>query len=275
MRISVVPNLKRDIGGKVTAEIIKRLKDLGAILFAPECEVSFDCERLCGEAIFENADIIIAVGGDATILHTAKSAAKYAKPVLGINAGHLGYTAGLEKDELDSLGLLFSGEYSISERMMLKASVRDSGEKTFYCLNDAVVKAGSLSKMINISVELEGQNIEYRADGVIFATPTGSTAYSVSAGGPVVDPSIGGILLTPICPHSLISRSIFINENTVLRARAYAGEKAEVYLTVDGEIEYPLSRDAVVEISKSDKTAKLINIKKDSFYSVLNKKLMN
>lgn len=275
MNISVVPNLERDTDGRVTLEVIARLKALGASVYLADCGLQADCAVRAYPDLYSNADVIIAVGGDGTILHTAKHAAEFDKPVLGINAGHLGYTAGLEKDELDSLPKLFDGDYTISNRMMLKAVVRDGGEETFYCLNDAVVSKGSLSRIIQLSVTLEGQTIDYRADGVIFATPTGSTAYSVSAGGPVVDPSISGILLTPICPHSLISRTIFLSADAALQVSADAPDGTGVYLTADGERVYPLIPGATVEITKAERTARLIRIKNDSFYSILHKKMMN
>ena len=274
MNISVIPNLDRDRDLKITGEIISRLKKLGAKVFVQGRGISDDCEILTGVELYRKSDVIIAVGGDGTILHNAKLAAEYDRPVLGVNAGHLGYTAGLEKDELDKLELLFKGDYTVSTRMMLEVSVQDEDTHTFYCLNDAVISKGSLSRIINISVELEGQIIDYRADGVIFATPTGSTAYSVSAGGPVVDPSVNGILLTPICPHSLISRSVFISENSVIKAGACGADGTGIYLTLDGETEYPLTPDSRVVISKAERRARLIQIKKDSFYSVLNNKLM-
>lgn len=275
MNISVVPNLTRDTDGKLTREIIRRLQSLGAQVSLADCGLAADCAVRAYPQLYSAADVIIAVGGDGTILHTAKHAAEFDKPVLGINAGHLGYTAGLEKDELDGLCKLFNGDYTVSERMMLKAVVQDGTAHTFYCLNDAVVSKGSLSRMIRISVTLEEQTIDYHADGVIFATPTGSTAYSVSAGGPVVDPSISGILLTPICPHSLISRSVFLSAQASLRVWADASDDTGVYLTADGEREYALKNGATVEISKAERTARLIQIKKDSFYSVLHKKMMH
>lgn len=270
MKIAVIPNLTKDAGGKATAKIAEKLISLGAATYLPD-DIPLDIgEKLPSEELYSDADIIIAVGGDGTIIHTAKQAAQFGKPVLGINAGRLGFMAGLEMNELENLKFLINGGYTTERRMMLKAEI--SGDSSvYYCLNDAVISKGALSRIIDISAKLDGQIMTYRSDGLIVATPTGSTAYSISAGGPVVDPSVNGILITPICPHSLFSRSILISPDKVLTVSASG---ADVFLTVDGEEALPISGRTVTVSAAEDMQVLLIRIKKDSFYSVLSRKLM-
>lgn len=223
----------------------------------------------------EKSDFVIALGGDGTILHTAKKAAFYNKGVLGINAGHLGFTAGLEKDELSELYRLTTGEYVVDKRMMLQVEINSGGEKTtFYCVNDIVVSRGALSRIVNISLEVsEHEILNTRSDGVIISTPTGSTAYSLSAGGPVLDPSIAGILVTAICPHSLNERPIVLNEKEKITIKATQNGDAKIYLTADGETSVRLYNDDIVTVKKAENlTANLIRLKSDGFMNILNKK---
>ena len=227
------------------------------------------------EKDIKNCDFAIAYGGDGTILHSAKICSFYKKSVLGINGGRLGYTAGVEENELDLLENLKSGEYFVDKRMMLEVSVESDDEnKKFYCVNDAVVSRGALSRIVDISIEVdENEIMQTRSDGVIVSTPTGSTAYSLSAGGPILDPSVGGILITAICPHSLFERPILLNEKESVKIRVNQIGDLEVYLTIDGETSIKLNKNDVVTVKKAENyTADLIRIKNDSFMSILNKK---
>ena len=172
------------------------------------------------DEIIEICDIIIAVGGDGTVTKYASDAALHSKPILGINAGHLGFLSGLEKTEISRLTAVLKGEYKLRNRMMLYAEVfNEKGERIYaeYCVNDAVVGRAHSSRMVDISIELDSKPFSnHRADGVIFSTPTGSTAYSMSAGGPVVDPHIECILVTPVCSHSLNARSVVCSSESSL-----------------------------------------------------------
>ncbi len=268
MKIAVIPNLQKDRDGVVTREILSRLKALGAEPLLPAGALD-GCAALPENQLYTAADRVIAVGGDGTILHTAKAAAAYGKAVLGINAGRLGFMAGLEKDELAGLEKLISGDLLTERRMMLEVELQPDGRR-FYCLNDAVISCGPLSRLIDITATLDGQEMHYRADGLILATPTGSTAYSLSAGGPVVDPEVGGILLTPICPHSLFARSLFLSPDRRITVTAAGGD---VYLTPDGEEAVPAAGQTVTVSAASDREVRLIRVKKDSFLGVLSKKL--
>lgn len=228
--------------------------------------------------LVKNCDIVITIGGDGTIIHMARHAAEYNKPLLGINFGRVGFVATMEPDEIDKLSLLLTGEYSCQQRMLLKVTVENHNSvKHLYAINDAVIsRGGSLSRMMDLSVMANDEKIcDYRADGIIFSTPTGSTAYSLSAGGPVISPDMECILLTPICPHSLFSRSVIFKKNDILTVQAAAGRysDSESFLTVDGQYDLPLNENTKVRIEKYEKSFTLISMKPKNFYTVLNDKL--
>ena len=270
MKIAIIPNLKRDDGGKLAMDIAEKIANLGGTpVLSNELESNFQCADY--PELYNTVDAVIAVGGDGTILHIAKHAAEFGKPVLGVNAGRLGFMAGLEPDELDGLEALIKGDYELEKRMMLKTDIEDG--RSFYCLNDAVITKGVLSRVIDISVTVGKSELAYRADGLILATPTGSTAYSVSAGGPVIDPAVSCILVTPICPHSLLSRSIILERDMKIEVCANGPDNTDVFLTADGEEAVCVSGKKVI-VTAAERYVDLIKIKKDSFYSVLKGKLL-
>ena len=223
--------------------------------------------------MFLNSDICIVLGGDGTIIHAAKNAAIYNKPVLGINVGRLGFLAGLEIDEIDKLDALFNNKYKIERRMMLEISTDD---KTEYALNDVVISKSIPGRIADFKLLLnEKPIVSYRADGIIISTPTGSTAYSLSSGGPVIDPQMHCILATPICSHSLVSRSILFRDDSKLSVYvpSYSVEKGSI--TIDGQYIDKLEYNQNVNIKKADKYALIIRIKDANFYQTLNEKLMD
>lgn len=278
MKIAIIPNLTKTHAHEVTLKICEELKKYTSeILFSLDLIDFFPTINGTSfypyEDLIKICDVIITIGGDGTIIHTAKSAANYQKPVLGINAGRLGFMAGLEKNELQDIERLIHGNYKIDHRMMLDISLIKGNKsiKETCCLNDAVISRGSLSTIVDIKVSCDGSNVnEYLSDGIIVSTPTGSTAYSLSAGGPVVDPQIETILLTPICPHSLFNRTIMFRPEVALEISTHS---SNVYLTVDGEEGILLDEDCRVLIKKSKKYADLIRIKHEDFYDILNRKL--
>lgn len=273
MKIAVIANEQATGVEEAFPVVCKKLLELGAELVFP----TIDC--LSAEAvdgIIEEADVAVAMGGDGTIIHVAKRAALLEKAVLGINCGHLGFMAGLEADEPEQLAALLEGRYTVDKRMMLRVRIRSTaGERTFTALNEAVVSRGQMSRMVDLSVYNHGQPVvAYRADGVIVATPTGSTAYSLSAGGPIIDPALKCLLFTPICPHSLRSRPYIFGEDAALSVKA-SGRGQPAFLTVDGEEGVPVAAEDTVYIEKSDIAAQLIQIKTGAFYDALNRKLMD
>ncbi len=220
------------------------------------------------------ADIVLTIGGDGTIIHAARHAAPLHKPLLGINMGRMGYVAGLEPDELYMLKRLGTGEYSTEKRMMLKI-IHESvnGVIEFYSINDAVISRGSLSRLIDIEVSLDRDYMcHYRADGLIVSTPTGSSAYSLAAGGPVVEPTMKCIVMTPICPHSLFARSVIFSHSSQLVITASCDDETEVFLTIDGARTVIIKKNDSVLVTSSELEAEFINLKDRSFYRVLNDK---
>ncbi len=248
------------------------LCELESMLNKENIEYKFyECEQ-----DLQNISFAIALGGDGTILHAAKLCATYDKGVLGINCGHLGYNADLECDELQLLKKLKAGEFNTDKRMMLEVTVEKDGatSENFYCINDAVISRGTLSRIIDLSVTVGEHSImSVRSDGIIVSTPTGSTAYSLSAGGPILDPSINSILVTSICPHSFFARPVVINENETVRIKVASKTDSDFFLTLDGENNIELNESDTVVIKKAQNmSARIIRIKDRSFMSILNKK---
>jgi len=219
-------------------------------------------------------NLIVVLGGDGTLLSIAHLAALEGIPVLGVNLGRLGFLTEVPTDEMFlTLESLFSGnEDIVSHRRLLRAECRG---KTYYCLNDAVVNKGALARMIQIGLWIDDKEIAaLKADGFIVATPTGSTAYSLSAGGPIIQPYIPALVLAPICPHTLSFRPMVISSESKVRIQlltATAGE--EVYLTLDGQRGLLLSRNDVVEVSRADCELKLVSSPQRNFFDLLKEKL--
>lgn len=255
----------------VVTAVCDTLRRLGA-----EVCLSPAAETADGESLLQQADVALAFGGDGTLIHAAKHAAQFDCPVLGVNCGHLGFMAGLEADELSCLSALMRGEYTVQTRMMIEVTLhKEDEQQTFYALNEAVISRGSLSRMVGLSVFSDGHPaVNYRADGVILATPTGSTAYSLSAGGPIIDPSVSCLLLTPICPHSLHTRSYIFGAEATLTVRPF-GEEREIFLTVDGEEAMAVLPSDTITVRRAARVARMIQIKPAAFYDVLNQKLMD
>lgn len=227
---------------------------------------------LPGDRMFRECDIGLVLGGDGTIIHAAKSAARYGRAVLGVKLGRLGFMADLEFGDTSFFDPLFTGEYTVEKRMMLSVQ---GGGKTYCCLNDAVLSKGSLARIIDFSLSAGGiPAAHYRGDGVIVSTPTGSTAYSLSAGGPVVDPQIESILVTPICPHSLSARPILFQPGARLSLSFEERKGCDVYLTIDGEEAVRIEPEEEVTVSRAEAEAQFIRIRNTPFYTVLGNKML-
>lgn len=280
MKISIFPNFNNDGVLQTCEEICKELDKLGVEYSVAKCNESDETGTLPlffdTDELIENCDIVIVVGGDGTTLNVAKAASLHNKLTLGINAGRLGFMSGLERDELSLLNRLVSGEYEVEERMMINARLMsENGIQNFICLNDAVITRGDLARLIDVTVKSDGRVItKNRADGMIIATPTGSTAYSMAAGGPVVSPDNSCFVVTPICPHSLVNRSIVFSSDKELEITVENDKNNTSYLSIDGEKSVTVTKNSKIIISKSEYVAKLIKIKPDSFYEILNKKLL-
>lgn len=275
MKIAVVPNLTKKEAMACTEKALTIFRELGCDTVLKED--LFDSEGVYHETTEDalcSCDIFVAVGGDSTIIHTAKLAASFGKPTLGINAGTLGFTAGVERDELSLLPNLLRGEYREERRLMLAVKlVSRKGERSFLALNDAVV-SGESSKIIDYQMALgQGKGYHCRADGLIVATPTGSTAYSMAAGGPVIQPDTECLVYTPICPHSLFNRSVIFAGDTQLTV-TIPENRGRLFLTVDGEGPLGLSPGDRLIFSRSQRAARFLMLSEKNFYDVLNQKII-
>ena len=235
-----------------------------------------ECLDTAGAA-FSACDAVVAIGGDGTIFHAAADAVGFNKPVLGINAGNLGFLAQLEGDDVARLAELAAGDYDIERCFVIEAQVfhRHSGKHIrMHAVNDIVISKTDFGHVSHIEVRCRGDLVgQYRADGIIFATPTGSTAYSLSAGGPIVDPAAKCILMTPLASHSLVSRTIIFGKDKELTVTVPAGSGESLCLTVDGRAIDAVGEDAVVTIRRSEYQTQFIRLHGYSFYRILNEKM--
>lgn len=280
MKAAVIVNISKqkaiECAEKITALMSKKGVET---LMLSECSSFFDRADITyiddHKALFAACDFAVTVGGDGTIIHAAKYAAVCDKPLIGVNVGRLGFAADLESDELDRLTDIIEGNYTTEKRMTLDVEVLSNGvSKHYIAVNDAVVAHGQMSKIIDLQLSLDGEVIsKYRADGLLFSTPTGSTAYSLSAGGPIVAPEMDCILMTPVCPHSLFSRSVLFEGSSELGVTVTIPRECSCVLTIDGEKNINITETDKIFIRKSEWVLNLMTIHKRNFYRKLNEKL--
>lgn len=229
------------------------------------------------EEAYREVDAVVVLGGDGTILEAARRCAPYATPVLGLNLGRLGYMAELELGEIDKLSKIVSGEYRLESRSMINIEILSSaGEvrKSEYALNDAVLSNGTISRVVDLELYDGGVPIaSYRSDGMIVATPTGSTAYSLSAGGAIVDPRLNCFCVTPICPHSLYARPMIFPDNASIEIKNVCQREKTLFLTVDGRVNYELSVGETVRATRSPLKTNFIRLSETGFYERLAQKM--
>ena len=220
-------------------------------------------------------DVILTIGGDGTILHEANFTLQYQKPILGINIGRCGFLATCEVDEMEEkLAALVRGEYMLDSRMLLYVRVLGEDGWEGHALNDVVVTKGRLQQAIDFSIYCDDILVEhYRGDGVIVATPTGSTAYSLAAGGPILDSQTKGVVVTPICPHSLASPAMVFAQERKLNVCVGQVADDEVFISCDGGTGYPLKAGATAEIRLSDQNVKLITFGRADQFQAIDQKL--
>ncbi|MDR2648009.1 MAG: NAD(+)/NADH kinase [Oscillospiraceae bacterium] len=260
--IAMVVNQTKNGAQALANEVCRRLGAVGIACLQPDGNT--DC--------LQKSDALIAIGGDGTILSAARKAKPFDLPVLGINAGRLGFLAGLEAHELDLLSALAQNNFSLDTRMMLRVEIFDGQKRVFQddCINDAVISRHAFSHLVELEVQCGERALLYKGDGVIFATPTGSTAYSFSAGGPVLDPAIRCVSLTPICNHHLFSRAIVFTPQTSFCTQITQDGLA---LTIDAETPLPLLVGQYVRVTTSSNVARFIRMKQDCFLDAMNAKL--
>jgi NAD+ kinase len=223
-----------------------------------------------------NVDLVVVIGGDGTFLSVARSMGARQVPILGVNAGSLGFLTDTSLSDLyNALESVLAGDYTIQSRMMLDSELLRNGavQAKHTVLNDVVITKGAIARMIEVGVEINRQLVAVmRADGIIVSTPTGSTAYSLAAGGPVLYPGIGSMILTPICPHTLTYRPVVVSDSSEveLTLRSSSGE---VYVTFDGQVSVPMLRGDTVRARKSRSRLKVISLPGHNYFQVLRDKL--
>ena len=284
-KVILTPNPYRDKGFQTVREAYRILTESGVdvkICLPFEVDRSFELPRDLRfsrlDRELSTAQLIICFGGDGTILHMAKTATRAGIPLLGVNIGTMGFMAELESTELDQLRRLADDDYTIDSRMMLDVTVLRDKDIIFHdiSLNDIVITKGAVARIVHLGVECDGvQAMECDGDGVIIATPTGSTAYSLSAGGPIVEPEAHNILVTPICAHDMGSRCMVASENRVITVHLTKNARRNAFLSVDGGKALRLNLGDTATIRKSERQTHLIRLKDRSFYDLVNVKFRN
>lgn len=281
-KVILTPNPYRDEGFKTVKEAKKVLEDAGietriCLPFEVDrnYELPLDLRFSRLEREIHYADMIICFGGDGTILHMAKTATRAGLPILGVNIGTMGFMAELENTELHLLSKLANDDFTIDKRMMLDVTVMRDRDYIFHdiCLNDVVFTKGSIARIVHLKVECDGiPAMECGGDGVIIATPTGSTAYSLSAGGPIVEPDAHSIIINPICAHDIGSRCIVASDKRIVTVCMTKNARRNAYLSVDGGKSLRMNLGDVATIRKSKLETKLVRLKNTSFFDVVSTK---
>ena len=280
--VIVTPNPYRDQNFRTARDAMEILKKAG--MQVKLC-LPFEVDRTCDlpkdlhftrlDREMQTADLVVCFGGDGTILHMAKSATRRGIPLLGVNIGTMGFMAELESTELDKLALLGTDSFTIESRRMLDVTVQRDRDIIFHdiSLNDVVITKGAVARIVYLTVKCDGvQALECGGDGLIVATPSGSTAYSFSAGGPIVEPEAENILITPICAHEMGARCIVASDRRVVTVELARNARRNAYLSVDGGKALRLNMGDVTTVRRSKLEAKLVRLKQRSFYDVVNAK---
>ncbi len=274
-KVIIIPNSNKDKELKVTDEIVEKLECLG-IASIVDTEYSSSLSLVPCEKRLEDADMIIVVGGDGSVIDASGLATLLDIPILGVNLGKVGYLSEIEPDELDSLARLAKGEFTVEERMLLTAEKTDaSGESEIsarLAVNDVVISHDNYFGISDFRVENgRGDMVRYRADGVIVSTPAGSTAYSFSAGGPIISHSLDSITVTPVCPHSLFNRSVVYDAKERISI-ANSGD-APLNISVDGRLFTQLQKGEVCTVKRSSKRLKIVTFSENNMFSALFNKI--
>ena len=274
-RIGTLAFIERDGIGPIIQNFVRLARDQGIepILEEPLREICVSNEVTFRPAadLAGHSDIVVALGGDGTILRAAKLVGSTQKPILGVNLGRLGFLAGAAPDELrESLGRLKRGEYQLEERMALEAEI---GKRTFFALNEVVIEKRVLARLVQVKTWISDTPFSsFFGNGIIISTPTGSTSYSLSAGGPILHPDMRAFIITPICAHSLSLRPAVIPGNQAITVQVIA-EHSDFMVTADGKIVSPIQPEGRVHIRQAAHTIRLIHLQGLSFYQLLRRKL--
>ncbi|WP_027340048.1 NAD(+)/NADH kinase [Halonatronum saccharophilum] len=280
-RIGLIANINKSQAIWAVKKVCELLDDKGEEYILDKASAYLldrEVESLAYEELINHVDLVIVFGGDGTFLKAARTFVKNKVPILGINLGQLGFLTDIEIDKLEEgLDKLLAKEYIIEDRMILEGVVIRQGKviNKAIAINDLVITKGPFSRIINLETYIDNQYVTtYPGDGLIIACPTGSTAYSLSAGGPIVNPKMKSLIITPICPHTLYSRSIVTTVDEEIKVSVDADHN-EVMLTVDGQDSFSLLSKDIIKIGKSDLVAKMIKLEGYNFYKILRNRLHN
>lgn len=277
--VGIVSRPRREDVSAVVPKLIEWLKSRGlVVLYDTEtatCLAADDCVRP-REVLATSVDLIIVLGGDGTLLATARSIGDHSVPVLPVNLGGMGFLSSVSLDELyPLLEDALQGRNRVSERALLEAQIVRAGNiaERHRALNDAVLNKGALARIIDLDLFVDGEFVcSYKADGLILSTPTGSTAYSLAAGGPIVHPKVPAFVVTPICPHTLTNRPVVIPETSRIEIAFRAGNEP-VFLTLDGQVGVELQQGDRVAITKASHALQLVRPARKTYFEILRTKL--
>ncbi len=277
--IGIITNNEKDIGFAYTNMLMESIRKFGGQAVLPTSSVTRGMEGLEDEVaeICSKCDLIICLGGDGTFLKTARTAYLFDIPILGINLGSLGFLTDIEKGEIDkAVECIFQNNFVIEERMMLSSKIYKDG-KLFaqdVSINDVSISRAGILRILHLSTYIDDNFFDmFPGDGIVVATPTGSTAYSMSAGGPIAEPTAKLIIVTPICPHLLYSRSFVASDERKIKICVSDGFEHKALVTVDGQKNYEITGGDYIEIEKSDATVKILKIQSKNFFTVLRNKI--
>ena len=281
-KVILTPNPYRDRNFNTVRNAMEILRNSGVevkLCLPFEVDRTFDLPRDLHFSRLDKelptASAVVCFGGDGTILHMAKAATRQGVPILGVNIGTMGFMAELESTELSALSRLATDDYEVDSRMMLDVTVHRDRDIIFHdlCLNDAAITKGAVARIVHLEVKCDGvQVMECGGDGIIISTPTGSTAYSLSAGGPIIEPEAHSILITPVCAHDVGSRCIVTSDKRVITVGLTHNARRNAFLSVDGGKALRMNMGDLVTVRKSNYCTKLIRLKNHSFYDVVNQK---
>ena len=275
-KIIVIPNPTKDIGYSVTGAVVKKLSSLGFITYLDE---KYRCSDISGVTYYEelprDIDLIVVIGGDGSVIDASLIALELDVPILGVNLGKVGYMVELDPDKLDTLELLVTGEYKVEDKMLLSVKkITGAGEvvSNRLAVNDIVISHDNYFGIADFRVENEqGDHVHYRADAVILSTPQGSTAYSLSAGGPIISHTLDSITVTPVCPHSFFNRSIVYGADEKISVCNISEEKLNI--SIDGRLFETLHKDESCIVVKGEKRIAMITFSEKNVFSTLSKKI--
>ena len=280
--VGIVPNYNKE-------PAMKLVNELAEFLLKKECKVvlTYKIAEMTGlndlgvtkYELYSKSDFIIVLGGDGTLLDTGRKAAKFGTPLLGINMGTMGFLATADGSEAETaIEKVLNGEYKIEKRLMLESEIISDTDnpKQYIAVNDVCISRGVFTKITEYNIYVNEEYLAtFRADGIIISTPTGSTAYNLSAGGPVLKPDIACMVITPICPHSLHSRSIVVSADDTVRIEASFGSNGDIIMSMDGQTSVILNNGDIINVRKSANSINIIKTNTRSFYEILRKKLIS